>query len=361
MSLPELHSRQGAALAADHIPLHYGDQRAEYRAALHHVVLMDRSHEGRLEAAGGGCFDLIQRMSTNDVLRLSEGEGRPTIFTNPNGRILDRAMVYNRAGAALLVTEAGRGAALLQYLQRNIFFNDDVRLNDLAATTHLFALHGPQADAVMERLVPGASGLAGFNGLAATIADAPVFVARRAPISGAHWILIVPLDAAETIWLAALERGQVYGLRLAGSLTYNALRIRAGRPAARSELTTDYIPLEAGLWDEVSFSKGCYTGQEIIARMESRNRLAKVLVMLHLEQFVQAPAALYEAGKTAGTLTSSVTTPDGEHLGLGFVRFGLAAPGGQLSAGDAGITATITGLAGTQPMLPDSPDTPPQP
>ncbi|MBC6935287.1 MAG: glycine cleavage system protein T [Chloroflexi bacterium] len=359
MSLPELHAVQGAALAADSIPLHYGDLRAEYQAALQAAVLMDRSHEGRLEAAGGGCFDLIQRMSTNDVLGLSAGEGRPTIFTNPNGRILDRVMVYSRDGAALLITEAGRGAPLLQYLQRNIFFNDDVRLNDLADSTHLFALHGPQADAIIENLSPGTSNLTGFNGMHIWVDGAPVFAARRKPISGAHWVLIAPLDQAESVWQAVLECGQAYGLRLAGSLTYNTLRIRAGRPAARSELTTDYIPLEVGLWDEVSFNKGCYTGQEIIARMESRSRLAKVLVRLRLEQFVQSPAALYEAGKTAGTLTSSVTTPDGEHLGLGFIRFGLAVPGSRLTVGETGVTGLITGLAGSQPARPDF--SPPQP
>src|SRR6185295_4976010 len=96
------------------------------------------------------------------------------------------------------------------------------------------------------------------------------------------------------------------GLIPAGSLTYNRLRIRAGRPGVGHELTQDYIPLELGLWDEVSFTKGCYTGQEIIARMESRGRLAKTIITVNLSAAVDAPAKLVADGHEVGMLTSSV-------------------------------------------------------
>ncbi|MBI5669452.1 MAG: folate-binding protein YgfZ [Chloroflexi bacterium] len=349
MSLADVHLAQGAALAADGIPLHYGDQLAEYQAALERAVLMDRSHEGRLELRGRDRFDLVQRMSTNDVLNLTSNEGCPTIFTNPNGRILDRVMLYNRAEAALLLVEPGRGPALRAYLQRNIFFNDDVQVNDLAPATRLFVLHGPQAGAVMAALSPDTAAVSGLNGLELTLAGAPVFAARRKPVSGDHWTLLVPDEQAEAVWNTIYTTGMAHGLAVAGSLTYNVLRIRAGRPAVGRELSADYIPLEAGLWDEVSFRKGCYTGQEIIARMESRGRLAKTLVRLRLEQPVEAPAPLIHEGKSAGTLTSSVTTPDGEHLGLGFVKLALAAPGQSLTVGETGVPASIIALAGTQP------------
>ncbi len=146
-----------------------------------------------------------------------------------------------------------------------------------------------------------------------------------------------------------MEAGKPFGLIPAGSLTYNTLRIRAGRPAAGHELSTDFIPLEAGLWDEVSFTKGCYTGQEIIARMESRNRLAKTMVKLSLSQMVEAPAPLFHEGKTVGTLTSSVTSPDGEFFGIGFVKTTLAEEGQQFTVGESTIEASISALAGVQP------------
>jgi aminomethyltransferase len=113
------------------------------------------------------------------------------------------------------------------------------------------------------------------------------------------------------------------------------------------ELSTDYIPLEIGLWDEVSFSKGCYTGQEIIARMESRHKLAKTIVQLTLDQPVETPAALTLDGREVGALTSCAAAPDGLVYGIGVVKLAAAVRGTVLKA--AGAQATILQLAGAQP------------
>lgn len=349
MTLHNLHLALNATLAADGIPLHFGDLKTEYHAALTGAVLMDRSHEGRLEASGRDRLELIHRISTNDLSNMASGEGRPTIFTNPNARILDRAFVYNQREKALLITEPGRGTPLAAYLQRNVFFNDDFKLVDLYAATHLFALHGPSADAVMEAWWPGLARLEPYFSTELTRDEIAVFVARRKPISGAHWVVVVPLEHAVMIWSSLLEAGTADGLTAAGSLTYNTLRIRAGAPAIGRELSQNYIPLEAGLWDEVSFTKGCYTGQEIIARMESRNRLAKLVVTLVMSAPADAPTDIFREGHKTGTLTSSVTTPDGEHIGIGFVKLIDAIPGSDISIGAEGIPATILSLAGAPP------------
>ncbi len=348
MSLLEQHIALGAALAPDGIPLHYGDLKAEYHAALNQAVIMDRSHEGRIEAKGRDRFQLIHRISTNDVLNMAISEGRATIFTNANARILDRIMIYNRGEIALLTTEPGRGAALTTFLQRQIFFNDEVAFTDISPVTRQFVLHGPNADAVMDALVPDAGSTASLHGIEAKIKDVSVFIARRKPVSGSHWAIFVPIDYAETVWQTVLKQGAAFGLIPAGSQTYNAVRIYAGRPAGR-ELSVDYIPLEAGLWDEVSFTKGCYTGPEIIARMESRNRLAKTIVKMRLSSWVEAPANLYFDGKSVGTLTSSVTTPDDEILGIGFVKVPMAIPELKFIVGENDVEAVITSLAGAQP------------
>jgi len=349
MLLNELHAAGHTSLAADGIPLHFGDLKAEYHAGLQAAVLMDRSHEARIEAVGQDRLALIHRISTNDLTNMEAGEGRATVFTNANARILDRAFVYNRGETALLVTEPGRGPGLLKYLQKNIFFNDDFRVRELSGTTNLLALHGPQADAVIEAWAPGIINLRDFYGTEVRVGDAAVWVARRKPVSGTHWIIIPPVELAAAIWSSLLEAGKPYGISPAGSLAYNALRIRAGRPAVGHELSLDYIPLEAGLWDEVSFSKGCYTGQEIIARLESRHRLAKIMVTLRQSAPVAPLADIYIEGRRSGTLTSSVTTPDEEHLGIGFVKVSDAQPGAEVTLGDTRTSATITALAGAPP------------
>jgi aminomethyltransferase len=331
-------------LAADGVPLHFGNIAQEFHAALHGAALMDRSHEGRLILTGRDRLALPHRISTNDLASLKPNEGRPTIFTNPNARVIDRATVYHRGDTALALTEPGRGEALRGYLQRNIFFNDDARVTDITATTRQFDIHGEQADAPFAAL--GVPDMPPMHSMEFALGEAVAFVARNKPVSGSHWTIVVPTDHADLAWNALVTTGLVTP---AGSLAYNMLRIAMGRPGVGRELSLDYIPLEIGLWDEVNFHKGCYTGQEIIARMESRGRIARTLVALRLENAITAPAALTHDGREVGTLTSSVTTTDGQYLGLGDVKVASARVDMALAAGD--VKAVITRLPGAQPPM----------
>lgn len=351
MQLDDFHRAQGATLAPDGIPLQYGNLQTEYQAGLEAAILMDRSHEGRLRAQGRDRLALIQRISTNDVLSLKPGAGCATILTNPTGRIIDRLMVYNEGETVLITTEPGRGEAVRGYLQRQIFFNDDFQLRDLMSETLLFSLHGPKANLIIEGLVGQQlpESKTDYRLLQANIRETQITAAERKGLSGGHWAVIVPAERGAAGWTAIMDAGKTTGLQAAGSLTYNTLRIRAGRPGAGRELSQEYIPLEAGLWDEVSFSKGCYTGQEIIARMESRGKLAKAMVQLELTQMINAPAAIYVDDKAVGTLTSSVETPNGERVGIGFVKLNFAEPGQVVAVGDEKGHAQVSAIAGVQP------------
>lgn len=352
--LLQLHQGLGASLAPDGIPLHFGDVQREVDTTIDAAVLMDRSHEGRLTLSGGSAFDLLNRLSTNELLSLQPTQGRPTVFTTANARILDRVTVYNRDNAALIHTEPGRGKPVYDYLARNIFFNDDAKVQDLGTTTTQFNLHGAAADRIMEVVENGISALPAMHGRELAIGGIPVYAIRAKPIAGSHWIMITAVDTAAQVMTALLERGKPFGLIAAGSLAYNILRIRAGRPGVMRELSPDYIPLEVGLWDEVNFQKGCYTGQEIIARMESRGRLAKTIMAVELSAFVEAPAAIYREGREVGRLTSSVQTPSGERYAMGVIRLDYAEPGAALTVGEAHIPARAGARLGVQPKLLES-------
>lgn len=363
MHLQEFHVAQGANVAGDGIPLQYADLQIEYRAALDICVLLDRSHEGRLSISGADRVEIVHRISTNDLHNMAPGEGRPTIFTNANARILERAVVYNseaesgdmaggEAARLLLMTGPGRNAPLADYLRRTIFFRDAAKVEDITSKTAQFDLHGPTADDVMAAWLPGAATLPAMHGQTLALdGDGRGFIARREPYSGTHWTIMVPAAEAETVWTRLLEAGKPHGLTAAGSLTFNTLRIRAGYPGVGRELSQEYIPLEIGLWDEVNFKKGCYTGQEIIARMESRGKLARMLVHLELPAPVDAPVDLVgDDGKRVGAITSSVVAPDGQIFALGVVRTALVAPGATFHVAQSdGITANISRIAGSQP------------
>lgn len=344
MHLREYHTEHGAQIAPDGIPLQYHDPLTEYQAALTDAILLDRSHEGRITLTGADRAALLQRMSTHEIEGLANGAGTPTLFLNPTGRIIDRVLVYrDTPDSLLMITGPGRGAAVVDYLRRNIFFRDQVTLSDQSAHTAQFSLHGPRADAILESIAPGISALPPLHSRLIAIGDHTVTVARRKAYSGTHWLIMPSVDAAILTWDALIMAGAT----AAGSLTFNTLRIRAGRPGVGRELTADYIPLELGLWDEVNFHKGCYTGQEIIARMESRGKLAKTLVQLQPESPIAPPADLLADGKRIGMLTSSVTAPDGVNYALGLVKVSQAVIGQSVMIGT--IPATITGLPGVQP------------
>lgn len=345
--LAKHHLSLGARLAGDQIPLEYGDQEAEYSAALQAAILLDRSHEGRILLTGRDRLNLVNRMSTNDVAALKPCESCATIFTNANARILFRALCLSLPRGLLLISEAGQGPALASFLRRSIFFGDKAHVQDISADTAQFAIHGPQADAIIEALDVNAEAMPAMSSVDISADGRELTLARRKAICGPHWAVICKSDVAASVHQLLLQAGADLGIAPAGSLTYNILRIRSGRPAGL-ELSADYLPLEVGLWDEVSFSKGCYTGQEIIARMESRQRLARALVKLELSALVAAPATVSVDGKPAGRLTSSVKAADGEIFALAVLRLSHARPGQELQVGDAGIPAHVTALAGSQ-------------
>ncbi|MGJ3238220.1 MAG: YgfZ/GcvT domain-containing protein [Anaerolineae bacterium] len=346
MSLQAIHKSYGATLAPDGIPLHYGDLIREYQAGLHHAILLDRSHEGRVRLYGASRYELLNRMSTNKMIEMNADEGRATIFTNPTARVIDRIEAYNRSDHLLILTEPGRNEWLVQFLQANIFFGDDARVDDITTQTHLLGLHGPHADMVLNELGIQTDSIAPMHAIQAKVEDATFYAMRRKVISGQHWALMTTDEHAPILYQALMQAGNEAQLIPAGGLTYNTLRIRSGRPA-RPELNTDYIPLELGVWDEVSFAKGCYTGQEIIARMESRSKLAKTIVALDLTEMVNAPAEITRDGAKIGKLTSSVQAPDGTIFAIAIIKTQAITPDTSVLVDD--VPASVGQLLGKQP------------
>ena len=141
-------------------------------------------------------------------------------------------------------------------------------------------------------------------------------IARADPIGGGGFHLIFDHAAHTLIWQALIDAG----VTPIGDAAYQVLRVEAGRPEFGRELGDEYIPLEAGLWADVSFTKGCYTGQEIIARMESRHKLAKQLMGLRFESEIVLPTTLFSDDHEIGTVTSVVQSPRLGWIGLGYLK-----------------------------------------
>jgi aminomethyltransferase len=309
------------------VPRSFSDPTAEYRAGLQSAVVIPRPHEGVIRALGRDRLDLLHRMSTNALNDLPVGEVRPTVLTTALARMVDVLWVLNRGESVLALTGVGRALAVRRWLAGYIFYNDKVKFEDASAEFTALGLYGPQAAPIAEKLCAGAGSLAPDH-----FCEAEGVVAVRArPLAGDGFTLLAPPTRIPDLWAAA----QAAGATPAGEEAYQLLRLAAGVPEAGHEITEDYIPLEANLWSAVSFHKGCYIGQEIIARMESRGQLAKRLRQIAFEAPVKIAESVRAAdGAPLGAITSSGVLPERGPLALAYLKTAYAEAGTEVWAGD---------------------------
>lgn len=319
-----------------------------YAAAHETAVLVNRSDLGVLKITGASRLDLIDRMSTQRVKNLQRGEGAATVLTTDIGRIIDRLILYPSSDSVYALTGEDNGANIGRYLMGYVFFNDDFHLQDISAETAVFAVYGPQAPQILGEVV-------GFPEvdmplhhwreaeIATDDGTINAYLHRTDPINGYGYFVMSEAQHGDALW----QRLRTAGLVVADEPAFDFLRIEAGLPRYGHELTQEYIPLEADLWSDVSFNKGCYVGQEIIARMESRGRIAKKLVQLRPDAPVAADSDIVADGKRVGTVTSVAEGPHGP-LALGYVKTAALDEGASLKAEDtrlAPATATAEGVA----------------
>jgi folate-binding protein YgfZ len=305
-----------------------------YAAAHASAIVVDRSDLGVLKFTGKSRLDLINRMSTQRVLDLQPGQGAATVLTSDIGRIIDRLILYAGKEAVYCLTGEGHGAEVAAYLRRFVFYMDDFHIEDLSDSTAVLAVYGSLAGKVLSALFEEVD-LPAHHWVRTKLGEALVYLHRTDDIAGAGYFVTCQEDHRP-----ALEQALAgAGLTPAGADAFEYLRIESQLPRFGRELTLDYIPLEAGLWADVSFNKGCYTGQEIIARLESRGRLAKRLVHLAAGEPLVTGAELTAAQKAAGTITSAAVGPRGAQA-LAYVKTAVLDQGEPLSAG--GIVVSVT-------------------
>jgi folate-binding protein YgfZ len=307
-------------------------------AALRACALADRSGLARLRADGPDFLDLLHRLSTGDVARLPVGQGAATVLTTPKGRIVDRLFVHRvRDEQTLAVGSAGREAALLAHLVR-FTFAERTGLADLTGETVQLALIGPGArEAASSAGLPAPSPLA----VAETVfAGASVTVVGEDGSSSDGLSLIAAVGDAPRLRAALLPLGP--------ELTPAALeawRILRGFPGP-AEMDDERNPLEAGLWDAVSFTKGYYVGQEVVARLRTYDKVVRARVTLSLPAGAEVPprgAALLEGERAVGTVTSAVLPPgDRSPVCMGYVRREFAVAGARVRVGWDGASAEGT-------------------
>jgi folate-binding protein YgfZ len=312
----------GVMDAAGDRPLHFGEPADELRAARERCVLVDRSNLGRLLATGPDLLDLLHRMSTADLQGLEAGGGKSTVLLTPKGRIIQRAFVHHLGEPGVLsVTGPGGAGKTAAHLER-FTFREKTGLVDVTETSSHLVLLGPEAAETAR-----AAGLAvpePMGACASELAGVEVQVLASDGLSPDGVSVVVPGGGGVAVWeaLARAVRGREG--RCSGDVVVEAARVLRGLPENGRELTEERNPLEAGLESAVSFTKGCYVGQEVVARLRTYDKVSRTLrgvVGAPGSPAPEAGATLFEAGSEVGTVTSALIPPGRRApVGLAFVR-----------------------------------------
>jgi folate-binding protein YgfZ len=311
-----------------------------YAEAVERAAYYVQPQSGYLRVTGEDRVTFLQRQTTNDVNLLAPGRVITTVLTTPAARITDVLTLFEENSTIGVLTLPGKGQETFQYLRSRIFFMDKVSIEDASREYSLVELVGPQAEDILVNL--GNSRHPGGDGLLSI--DRENLHCRVWLNRNLGYRLLLPmrqLDALTGI-LEEFETAQL------AAETFDVLRIEAGIPAKGHELIEEYTPLETGLGGSVSAAKGCYTGQEVIARQITYDKVTRQLVGLKLEAAAAVGETLsrVDNGQAVGKITSAAVSPRCGQIALAVVRRPSDEPGTRLLVGEesGGRSASVVRL-----------------
>ena len=286
---------------------------------------LDLSARGKIRMTGEDRARLLHAMTTQDVQSLAPGQGCYAFFLNAQGRILGDVNIFCREDSFLLDTEPETRQKLYDHIDRYIIA-DDVTLEDVTGEMSTIAIEGPQSAAVLERLgapLPEAD--------YATRSWSGSIVARVSTTGARGYSLfMLPTKKAEIIAALNIPEATPEEARI--------VRIEHGKPRYGEEITERYLVQETAQLNAVSFSKGCYLGQEIVERVRSRAQIHRVLRRLTIDSLEPPPAGtkLKSGDADSAEIASAVYSPTlGKVAALAYVRTQFAEPGTEMLLGNA--------------------------
>lgn len=305
------------------LPRHFGPFLDEVTHARRQGGIVDASSRSKLKLSGPDAVAFLQNYTTADLKALGEGEGLQTALTTWKGTMIDHAFVYRLEDGLRVIGHVGTAPVIRRALEK-FMFGVDLEIEDLTEARGMLHVFGPNAARVLEEAAAGeavadlpmhAFRLVGLGG-----ADA--LVARTWPLAGLGFMVLVPSEQASQALEAVSAAARAADVPFIGQEAYEILRVEAGIPSFPGEINEDRNPWEVRLSDSVSMRKGCYLGQEVVARLANYQKVQRYLVGLDLSGPVEAGAALLDPeGKAVGMVTSVALAPDAERpVALGFLR-----------------------------------------
>ncbi len=293
-------ARFGPLMASEEL-LDFGAPEREYEAARSAAALFELSDRGKLDVLGGDRARFLNGQVSNDVLAPRPGEGCRAALLDRQSHVLAELRVYALEDRIEVDLDRSALDRTVQRLARHILASD-VQLRDRTAELGLFSLQGPLALALAERLTGvSAVGLAEYGHLGATFQTHSLRLRRSSRAGGPGVDILHPADASLPLWRALVEAGATP----AGMTAMEAVRIEAGIPRYGADVTESHLVQEAAYPDAVSFTKGCYTGQEVVARVRSRGHVNRLRCGLVVDGPALPGDEVRAEGRRIGEVTSS--------------------------------------------------------
>lgn len=342
MTLKQLQMDAGAIFSpSQNTPISFSEKDFSLSQILENVTLCDRTHWGLLQITGCDRTRFLHNQSTNDIQSLSVGQGCNSVFVTSTGRNIDLVSVYVREEDILLLVSPSQNQILMQWMDRYIFPFDKVEIKDISQDYHIFTLMGNESKSLLSSWVDKEFlESPEFSHKLVRIDDIKVMITVGCDLKFTGYNLIISKENSSLIWQKITEKK----VNLIGSETWEKIRILRGRPKINQELTDDFNPLETGLWQSVSFEKGCYIGQETIARLNTYNGVKQKLWGIKLKDSINIEdnSTILVQGEKVGKITS-YTEIEKDYFALGYIR---------TKAGGEGLVVNVGEVEGEVVSLP---------
>ena len=291
------------------------------------AVAFDVSDFGRLRVTGEDAIDLLDRLSTNDLRLLEVGAGIATVLTTNKGRIIDLLRILRRDSDLMMITSPGTRQQVADWIEFYTFA-EDIEVEDVTEETAQWLVVGGDSQDAINRAGYDANGLDDHLTHRTSSGDSIVFRSSFGEITA--YELIAPVN----------EGTPLFGLAALNQSDLARLRVEQGVPAYPNEMNEDRNPLESLLKPHISFNKGCYIGQEVVARLNTYDRVQRFLCQLTVDNgvVVDAGSGVVVDGNQVGEVTTSAPGLALAYLRKRFYEDGLKV---EVHSGDGVVTAAV--------------------
>jgi len=296
-------------------PTHYGNPPSEYEALHTNAGLADLSLRGRVHVTGEDRTTWLQSIVSQDILPLQPGQGCYSTFMDHKGKMLSYFRMFIRPEEVVIEDVGEVSEHTYAALRKFLLYGTKAKMVKGVESHGLLLLSGPKAIEILKNSFRvEAENLASLQSMPFSFEKTEGFLARTEETGLADFELFVPLEALSSVWTHLLKTGDPLGLKPIGKATLETVRIEAGLPRLGPDINERIVPPEANLEGiAFSLSKGCYPGQEVVARMDTYGSVKRRLVGLVMEgtnnDLPEAGAKLFSGTREVGWMSSSTFSP----------------------------------------------------